>query len=129
MPWKVETTTRLVHVGQPDDSIAKIRLADGTELVVTDYFPNYPMWSMQLDPDFMPDKVALLIDQVYNEIFTGLSSDVTDGIERSSIVAQLDESLVKLGGQVKLTIQCGRWRNPHRSFNYTSPIVELIGSA
>lgn len=124
MPWKVVTTTELVHTGRPDASIGKIILEDGTQLVITDYWPHYPARSMQLHPDFMPAEIVALIDQVYDDVLKEI-----DDVERSGVVAQINAEKAKLGGKVYITVRFGSWSNPQQTYTYPSPIVELIGSA
>lgn len=125
MPWEVKTITRLIHTGRPDDSIGKIRLEDGTELVITDDYPNYPRWGAALHPSFMPDNIQEMRQRVLEQVVSRVADP--SGITLDRVVARLsDESLV-VGEYVTVIVQFGRW-NPFIEFGYNSPVSEVIGS-
>ncbi len=84
MPFEVRTRTTVVHTGQPDDSIFKIYLEDGTELIGTDRYPAYPRCTPALHPDFLPDAVKVLVDG-----------------EHERLVALTYETMGRIGGAVR----------------------------
>lgn len=125
MPWEVKTITQLVHTGRPDDSIGKIRLEDGTELIITDDYPSYPRWGAILHPSFMPDNIQEMRQRVLEQVVSRVADP--SGITLDRVVARLsDESLV-VGEYVTVIVQFGRW-NPFIEFGYNSPVSEVIGS-
>ncbi|MGB4761800.1 MAG: hypothetical protein WBP12_00420 [Candidatus Saccharimonas sp.] len=125
MPWKVKTITQLVHTGQPDDSIGRIRLEDGTELVITDDYPHYPQWSAILHPSFIPDNIQEMRRRVLKQVAKKV--DDPSGITLDGIVARLSDKSLVVGEYVTVIVQFGRW-NPFIEFGYNSPVSEVIGS-
>ncbi|MGB4768652.1 MAG: hypothetical protein WBP22_05355 [Candidatus Saccharimonas sp.] len=125
MPWEVKTITRLIHTGRPDDSIGKIRLEDGTELVITDDYPNYPQWSAALHPSFIPDNIQEIRQRVLEQVSEKV--DDPSGITLDGVVARLSSESLVVGEYVTVIVQFGRW-NPFIEFEYNSPVAEIIGS-
>ena len=128
MPWKVETITQVVHEGRPDNAIGKIRLEDGTELIITVDYPNYPSWEAILHPDFLPKEIVVLREEVQHAVIRAHPGTLLDSITLDRIVARLPRESLQVGGNVEVTVQFGRW-SPTRSYLYESPVTELIGSA
>jgi hypothetical protein len=65
MPFKVVTTTTVVHTGPPNDSTFKIHLEDGTVLTGTDVRTHFAGSRLALHDDFLPDDIRQLVEAAY----------------------------------------------------------------
>jgi|GEM_PF-5113319 len=146
MPWKL--VQRLEHVGQPDNSVAKIHLQDGESsytVVCTDDFTHYPSCNLMVHHDFLPAELTSLVESewqrriaaheaqlqlgfeegafVPSEQYKKLTAEerlLDSGSSKNSIRIVVDEP--KIGGRLQVWI--GR-----ESYTFPGTIVGLEGSA
>lgn len=124
MPWQIET--RLVHKGSLDGSIGKIRLADKTELIITEHCVSPPSTYPILHPDFMPERVQAARQGELERLRSVAIHP--EEIRLSSVVAWLRPESLAIGNYVTVVIQYGR-HQPQEEIVFDSPVIELVETA
>lgn len=145
MPWNV--VPRLEHVGQPDNSIAKIHLQNGDEryvVVCTDDFTHYPSCSLMLHHDFLPSELQPLIDREWQRMIELHESQLQMAFEEGGLTSEAyrnttpEERALRAGwrknnirvvvGDPTIGGRLRVWVN-RESYDFPGTIVALEGSA
>lgn len=89
MPWRL--VQRLEHVGQPDNSVAKINMQDGNRLytvICTDDFTNYPSCGLMVHHDFMPAELAPLVEMEWRRRIEAHEAQLQMAFEEGALTSE-----------------------------------------
>ncbi len=123
-----ELVTMSVHKGAPSNGkdLLQIHLKDGTRLVATDAWNEYPAYELVLHPRYLPAEVKEAHGQLVQQLKAS-GQRGANSLEARHFRDILPRELAIGDKQVTVIVRYGR-RKEHLLVRFDSPVVKLVPS-